>query len=388
MFWMMIVVLALVLGAACLWYLARRFSRFTPVRNLAGRLAGATGTEPDGRAVKRARILAWVLGACILAALAVIFLLTMGYVNALIIALYLALFLLVSDGIVAIIRRVAHRDVRADLAGALAIAVTVTYFAVGCFCAYHVWTTTYEVTTQKDVAPLKIVQFADSHVGTTFHADGFSDLVDRMQAEEPDVVFITGDFVDDDTTREDMLACCEALGRFRTPYGVYFVFGNHDKGYYGDEHRGWTTQELVDALTANGVTVLEDAVVPIGEDYLVIGRQDRSEAERGNPRATMAELTEGLDDGRYQIVLDHQPNDYTAEAESGVDLVLSGHTHGGQLIPITYVGIWTGQNDAVYGYEKRLGTDFIVTSGISDWAIKFKTGCISEYCVISVGSGD
>ena len=84
------------------------------------------------------------------------------------------------------------------------------------------------------------------------------------------------------------------------------------------------------------------------------------------------------------IVIDHQPADYDNQTKTEVDLVLSGHTHGGQLFPFNRVGKWIGANDLIYGYEKRAKTDFIVTSGISDWAIKFKTGCRSEYVVIDV----
>ena len=72
------------------------------------------------------------------------------------------------------------------------------------------------------------------------------------------------------------------------------------------------------------------------------------------------------------------------EAASAADLVVSGHTHGGQLFPATYVGEWFGINDRTYGHENRNGTDFIVTSGISDWEIQFKTGTKSEYVMIDV----
>lgn len=73
-------------------------------------------------------------------------------------------------------------------------------------------------------------------------------------------------------------------------------------------------------------------------------------------------------------------------SEARADLVLSGHTHGGQLFPFNQIGKWVGAVDLVYGREKRSNTDFIVTSGISDWAIKFKTGTRSEYVVINVKS--
>lgn len=84
------------------------------------------------------------------------------------------------------------------------------------------------------------------------------------------------------------------------------------------------------------------------------------------------------------IVLDHQPRDYEAQAAAKVDLVLSGHTHGGQMLPLAPLVRKLGSNDMVYGYEKRDNTDFIVTSGISDWEIKFKTGCKSEFVVVDV----
>ena len=91
-----------------------------------------------------------------------------------------------------------------------------------------------------------------------------------------------------------------------------------------------------------------------------------------------------LDPTKYIIILDHQPNDYAAEAATGADLVLSGHTHGGQMLEINLVGALIGSNDRTYGMETRDRTTFIVTSGISDWAIKFKTGCRSEYVIIDV----
>ncbi len=78
--------------------------------------------------------------------------------------------------------------------------------------------------------------------------------------------------------------------------------------------------------------------------------------------------------------------DYEALKDANVDLVLSGHTHGGQLFPLMTIENHSNiaEDDRVYGYEKRENTNFIVTSGISDWAIKFKTGCKSEYLIINI----
>ena len=98
----------------------------------------------------------------------------------------------------------------------------------------------------------------------------------------------------------------------------------------------------------------------------------------------MEALLAKIDPAVYTVVLDHQPSDYAAEAAAGADLVLSGHTHGGQLFPINRIGELIGANDRTYGHEKRGNTDFIVTSGIGAWEIPFKTGCKSEFVVIDL----
>ena len=238
--------------------------------------------------------------------------------------------------------------------------------------------------TDKNVGNLRIVQFADSHVGNTFDGEEFLDHVKAMQEENPDLVVVTGDYVDDDTSKEDMAAACRALGTLRTTYGVYYVFGNHDKGYYGPEYRGYDGGDLIAELEKNNVTVLEDETVLIGQQFYLIGRQDRSEEQRGNRRASMQEMMKDLDADKYSIVLDHQPYDYDAQSAAGVDLVLSGHTHGGHFFPINSMGEWLGIDAKTYGLEQREDTNFIVTSGISEWAIQFRTGCKSEYVVVDI----
>lgn len=298
--------------------------------------------------------------------------------NSFIILLHLMVFWLIGDLVALIFKK------KTNVTFYIACGLTAVYLSIAAYLCFTVVEKDYKLSTNKDVGSIRVVQIADSHLGTTFDGEGLNKYVDMINEVHPDVVLITGDFVDDATGRDDMVAGCEALSHLETKYGVYYSFGNHDKGYGEASSRGYTGDDLIAELQKNGVVVLQDEAVLIDERFYIVGRQDKSEESRGNERANMKDLLSDLDTSKYIIVMDHQPNDYKAQAESSADLVLSGHTHGGQLIPINDVGILIGANDATYGLETRNDTNFIVTSGISDWEILFKTGCRSEFVVVDI----
>ena len=214
---------------------------------------------------------------------------TIRFINAAICIIHLVVIWLLCDGVSKLVEKKRGKEFTKYYAGVTAIGITLIYLICGWFLAHHVWHTKYTVETDKQVGKLRIVQFADSHVGTTFHGEGFAEQVRAMQAENPDVVVITGDFVDDDTTKEDMVASCAALGTLKTTYGVYYTFGNHDKGYYGSEYRGYSGDDLIAELEKNNVKVLQDETVMLDDRFYLIGRQDRSEDQRGSGRASMEE---------------------------------------------------------------------------------------------------
>lgn len=310
--------------------------------------------------------------------------LSLNLMNAVIVLLHLMILWLLSDLIFGIIEHYQPQPFQHYYAGAAALFLTIATLGTGWFLDHHVWITYYTLETDKTEKPLRIVQFADSHIGTTFDGDGFAKYMEYIQTLNPDAVVIVGDFVDDDTMLPNMQKACAALGKLKTTYGVYFAFGNHDKGYHSPEKRGYTGTDLINELQKNNVTVLQDEAVLLDNDYYILGRKDLSEFYRGGKRENMDALVKNLDKSKYIVVLDHQPNDYKSQAAEEVDLVLSGHTHGGQLWPLNKAGEWIGANDKTYGYERRNLTDFIVTSGISDWAVKFKTGTKSEIVVIDI----
>lgn len=263
------------------------------------------------------------------------------------------------------------------LSVAIAVPVTIIYMAVAFFLGTHMYKTKYNVQTSKDVAPLRIALISDSHIGGAFDGEGFAERIEEIEKQQVDMLVITGDFVDGETKKEDMITGCEALGKIRTTYGVYYVMGNHDMG--DSDKMDFDFYELVAELEKNNVHVLLDEVAEVGGDYYIVGRKDRS-VDR-NP---ISELTAPLDKSKYIIVLDHQPNDYDAEKDAGCDLVLSGHTHAGQMIPIRLLTDMIGAYDQTYGKKTEGDTTFIVTSGIGSLLVPYKTGTICEYCIIDI----
>lgn len=251
----------------------------------------------------------------------------------------------------------------------------IIYVGVSIFLGYKVFKTEYNLKTDKTEESLVIGQITDSHLGSTFNGQGLKNYVLEMAKNNLDLLVITGDFVDDDTTKEDMIIACSAFSEIKTTYGVYYVFGNHDKGYF--KYRDFDTSDLVAELIKNNVKVLEDEVVEIGEDYYLIGRKDKSDKSRKK----VDELVSNLDENRYKIILDHQPNDYKNE-RGKADLVLSGHTHGGNIFPINF--FVSAANDQTYGLKVLDNTTFIVSSGISDWALPFNNVTIQEYVIIRI----
>ena len=334
------------------------------------------------RLSKKRKGWARVISLCILAAVAIVLIVAMGVLNTIICFIHLFLVWAICDLVGKIVRKASKREFKGYCAGIVAILLTVLYLGYGWYSAHHVVETDYKISAGEslEIDSLRVVGFADSHVGATFNWQGFSEHMEEIEALDPDIVVIAGDFVDDGTTREDMIESCKALGQIESTYGVYYIYGNHDKGYFGSESRGFSAEDLVENLEANGVVVLDDDVVNVVGSFYIIGRQDAS----SQTRAPISELSAGYSDDDFLFVLDHQPNDYDAEAAAKVDLVFSGHTHGGQFWPIRNLGVWLGMNDLTYGYEKRNDTEFIVTSGIVDWEVKFKTGCVSEIVVIDI----
>jgi len=363
--YLMWVIIMLVLGLTALAsfvYLLTRFHSFSFIKALD----------------EKSRALAW-LAALLPLLLTGVFWLRFNVTTLFVVLLHLMAAFLLCGLVFFLIRKLGKISIPYDIEGAAAILLTIVYLSIGWYNGHHVSQTDYRFETAKSLKrDYRIVEIADSHFGITQTGETFTREMQRVQALNPDAVVIVGDFVDDDSDRADMIEACKALGELKTTFGVFFVYGNHDNGYY--KYRNFDSQELRAELEKNGVAILTDESVLLDDSLYLVGRRDRS--DRG--RAPIDELMAGLDGSKYALVLDHQPNDFDAEAAAGADLVLCGHTHGGHIFPAGQIGLLMGANDAIYGASKRKDTSFVVTSGISGWAIPFKTGTFSEFVVIDI----
>jgi predicted MPP superfamily phosphohydrolase len=363
MMWVIIFGSLLIAGVLGLFYLWTRFHRFSPFQRLA----------------QKHKILSWLLALLPLGAVCCVALIN---TTALIVVLiHLAVIWVFCDLVGLIVRRIADKTERRHYPeGIAALALTACVLGAGWYLAHHVYETDYRFTTDKQLpnGSLRVVAIADLHLGITLDGEGFARELERVRALEPDLIVIAGDYVDDDSTWEDTVTATRALGEVGTTCGIYYSIGNHDSGYFNS--RSFTREQLYAELEKNGITALDDEAVEAAPGVTVLGRLDKS----FSGRKPVSALTENIDPAQYVICIDHQPNDYANEAAAQVDLVLSGHTHGGHIFPAGYIGLWIGANDRVYGTETRDHTNFVVTSGISGWAIPFKTGAVSEFCVIDI----
>ena len=213
--------------------------------------------------------------------------------------------------------------------------------------------------------PVTVVMASDLHIGYHNRRADLAKWVDMINAEHPDLVLIAGDIVDFSfrpVIEEDMAA---EFRRIEVP--VYACLGNHE--YYAGE------PDAEQFYREAGVNLLIDSSITV-DGVRIVGRDDRT-----NPKRKSLSQLVG-DDSLYTIVLDHQPYHLEEAERQGVDFQLSGHTHRGQVWPLSWV------TDALYecswGSHQRGATHYYVSSGLGIWGAKYRIGTQSEYVVAQI----
>lgn len=250
--------------------------------------------------------------------------------------------------------------------------------------------TEYTITTEKPLPPggYTIALITDLHYGNALTAEDLAADVRALTEARPDLVLLGGDIVDERTTGQGMREAFARLAEIPSRDGTYYVYGNHDKALYTAEP-AFTPEDLAETITASGITILEDRSVTLPAGLTLTGRQDRSDPMRtGIPRASSAALMEGLDPAAYHILLDHQPRYFEENAAAGYDLMLSGHTHSGQIWPMGLIVEALDKGTILYGHEVRDGMDVIVSSGLVGWGYPIRTEGHSEYVLVHLKNGN
>ena len=269
--------------------------------------------------------------------------------------------------------------------GVIPILLSVVLLIFGYINLNNIVKVEYDIYTDKDIREegYRIALIADVHFGVSLNYDELLRVCNDITDNNVDLVVLCGDIVDDSTTKEGMEKSFRALSTIKSKYGIFYVYGNHDKPSNIIPYK-YTEEDLMNVIEDNKITILDDEVYKINNDFVIIGREDRSFGLNGS-RMSIEQLINGVDKNSFILTLDHQPNEYKENKDAGTDLILSGHTHGGQLWPINYIDKLFKINDSVYGYTRVANnTQAIVTSGLAGWRYPVKTSAPAEYVIINI----
>jgi predicted MPP superfamily phosphohydrolase len=256
------------------------------------------------------------------------------------------------------------------------------------------------------LSSIKAVFMSDLHIGYNISADEIAKWVSLVNKENPDIILFGGDIIDNST--RPLFADSSIAPLFRSlkaRYGIYGVLGNHE--YISQ--RGRTIKNSTDptyreiqeaAATAEselsntglpeverfyreaGITLLRDTTINIAGYLLITGRDDYSNPQRNSLEALLAVIPDTVRRTLPLVLLDHQPRNFNETAANGFTLQLSGHTHAGQLIPVSWITRLMYENN--YGLLEKAATTFYVTSGLGIWGGKFRIGTKSEYVIVNL----
>jgi len=214
-----------------------------------------------------------------------------------------------------------------------------------------------------------IVQLTDVHIGTMLGGEFAAGVVKQVNALSPDLIVITGDFVDGRLA--ELRPHVEPFRGLRARDGVYAVTGNHE--YY------WDAERWLEHIRSLGIQVLRNEHVTIGGAFQLAGVDDSSAAE-DVPRALR-----GRDPALPVVLLAHHPSTLKRAIAAGVDLQLSGHTHGGQLLPLGWL---IRLFEPLAAGLARFGDTWLyVSEGTGYWGPPLRVGTTQEIAAITLVRG-
>lgn len=218
---------------------------------------------------------------------------------------------------------------------------------------------------------LKLALLADTHLGMGVSLARFDKVLQKIEAENPDALLVLGDIFEYGPHRERY---AKRLAQVKTPLGSYGVLGNHEYYVgYGDSK---------DFFNQGGITLLENTFTTLPNGVQIAGLKDIKTA-----RVTAKEVEtflNTLDKNKPTILLSHTPLYAEVAAACGADLMLSGHTHNGQLWPFNY--LVKLQFPRIYGLYKVGEMPFYITSGVFYWGVPLRFLSPAEIVIVEVNA--
>lgn len=219
----------------------------------------------------------------------------------------------------------------------------------------------------------RVVHLSDTHHSAFTNRQQIERAVETANRLQPDIIALTGDYISHE--RQFAAPCAEMLGRLRARYGIYAVLGNHDH---------WTDAALItDLFRAEGITVLvnqgmrfelrDEAFWLAGVDDTMVGLEDLSLA------------LAGARDDELKLLLAHNPIILRRAARAGVDLILSGHTHGGQVtLRPERSASGKPRRRLIRGLGHQGETQIYVTRGVGTVILPIRYGCPPEVSLLEL----
>ena len=218
----------------------------------------------------------------------------------------------------------------------------------------------------------RIAMVSDVHIGHILKADFLARIVERINALNADVVVIVGDLIDDDIAKVGKEL--SALKELASKEGVFYVNGNHEY-YHG-------IVPIMEFMRSSGVRVLDNEAIEL-EGFNLAGVNDLAGLRFGEYVPDLARTRQGLNASKPSILLAHQPKFVRRYDVSGFDLVLSGHTHAGQVFPMS-IFVWLDQHYIHGLYQHTKDTKLYVSSGAGFWGPSFRFLAPSEIVCIDL----
>ena len=218
--------------------------------------------------------------------------------------------------------------------------------------------------------PMKIVAISDVHLGNGTRKPQLQKFVEMINAQEPDLIIIGGDLIDNSLIPLYQQKMAEELNQLKAPMGIYLAPGNHE--YISG------MEACEQFLKGTPIRLLRDSIGTLPNGLQLIGRDDRSNRRR----LPIAELMKQADSTKPTLLIDHQPYEVAKKDSLGIDIQFSGHTHRGQVWPLSL--LVDNMYEQSHGYRRWTNSHVYVSSGLSLWGPPFRIGTKSDMLLMRV----